>query len=117
MFGDIGSRCNRQKSGGGRLHKRMSISSSDGSVGGPLTTALVAQLAELHRWFEGRLVPEPAAIDEVVPAERYLDSDFLRAAIARAASTQPGAEHYTGAPDMPDDEADIDLRIAVSRFT
>jgi hypothetical protein len=95
----------------------MSISSSDGSATGPLATALVARLAELHRWFEGRLVPEPTATDEVVPAERYLDLDFLRAAIARAASTQARAEHYTSAPEMPDDEADIDLRVAVSRFT
>jgi ferric iron reductase protein FhuF len=82
-----------------------------------LTTALVEQLAELRRWFEGRLVPEPGPSDEVVPAERYLDLDFLRAAIARAASTQPPAEHYVGELEMAEDEADIDLRIAVSRFT
>jgi Ferric iron reductase FhuF-like transporter len=86
-------------------------------MSGPLATALVAQLAELQRWFEGRLVPEPAPSDEVVPAERYRDLDFLRAAIARAHSTQASAQHYVGGLEMAEDEADIDLRIAVSRFT
>lgn len=87
-------------------------------MSGPLATALVAQLAELQRWFEGRLVPTPAQSDEVVPAERYLDLDFLSAAIARAASTQAGAQPYTAdGLAKPDDEADSDLRIAVSRFT
>ena len=53
-------------------------------MSGPLATALIAQLGELQRWFEGRLVSEPAPTDEVVPAERYLDVDFLRAAIQDA---------------------------------
>jgi hypothetical protein len=86
-------------------------------MSGPLATALAAQLAELQRWFEDRLVPEPAPSDEVVSADRYLDLDFLRAAIARAHSTQPPAQHYVTGPNTNEDEADIDLRIAVSRFT
>ena len=86
-------------------------------MSGPLATALIAQLGELQRWFEGRLVSEPAPTDEVVPAERYLDVDFLRAAIARAASTQAHAKHHVDGVELPDDGADADLRIAVSRFT
>jgi hypothetical protein len=86
-------------------------------MSGPLATALIAQLAQLQRWFEGRLVPGPAPTDELVPAERYLELDFLRAAIARAHSTQAPAERSVDGPELADDEADIDLRIAVSRFT
>ncbi len=86
-------------------------------MAGPLADALVAQLKELDRWFEGRLVPEPAPSDELVPAERYLEPDFLRDAIARAASTQLHAKHYVPGLELPDDDATIDLRIAVSRFT
>jgi hypothetical protein len=74
--------------------------------------SLVGELERLDRWLRGRFVPEPSATDEVVPATAYQDTDFLRAAIARAKFT-------TMSPPLnPDGESiAVDLRIAVSRFT
>ena len=74
--------------------------------------SLQTELEQLNRWLRGRFVPEPAATDEVVPATRYHDVDYLRSAIDRAKFT-------TASPPMTADAADtdVDLRIAVSRFT
>jgi hypothetical protein len=74
----------------------------------------MGRLEELGPLFQGRLVQEAGPSDEIVAAERYLDSEFLRAAVARAAST---VAHIADPADARSDEADIDLRIAVSRFT
>lgn len=86
-------------------------------MAGPLGIALARELASLDRWFAGRLVPEPAPSDEVVPAAKYLDPDFLRAAMLRARSTQLSASGYVPGAGLVEDDADVDLRIAVSRFT
>jgi hypothetical protein len=81
---------------------------------------VVEQLGGLGRWVEGRFIPTPAPADEVVAAERFLDRDFLRAAIQRASSLVIGrpAGSPTGADtgDETGDEIDLDLRIGVSRF-
>jgi Ferric iron reductase FhuF-like transporter len=68
------------------------------------------RLSELGRWLEGRLVFEPDPSLEVVPAEQYLDPDFLHEAIARA-------RHMHATEDDNSLDPDTDLRIAVSRFT
>ncbi|HEV8563772.1 MAG TPA: IucA/IucC family C-terminal-domain containing protein [Actinomycetota bacterium] len=68
--------------------------------------ALSRQLDDLGRWLQGRFVPKPDASDEVVPAERYLDEDYLRNAIGRA-----GTLHSS------DEGPETDPRVAVSRFT
>jgi hypothetical protein len=72
--------------------------------------ALDHELTRLGRWFEGRYVAEPDPDDEVVPATRFLEPDYLRAAIARAQTT---SFH----PTASEDDEDVNLRIAVSRFT
>src|SRR5262245_23651322 len=63
---------------------------------------MAGQLNGLGRWVEGRLVAEPDSTRTLVPAERYLEHDHLRRAIAAADGT--GREG-------------IDVRIAASRFT
>jgi ferric iron reductase protein FhuF len=92
----------------------------DAAVGGRPTSwpdALRRELDLLGRWFEGRYVADPGPGDEVVPATRFLDPDYARAAIARAHTT---SFHTTasddGGPASPDEE-DVNVRIAVSRFT
>lgn len=74
--------------------------------------SLENELEQLDRWLRGRFVPEPAPTDEVVPATRYHDIEYLRSAIDRAKFT-------TASPPMRGDaeDKDVDLRIAVSRFT
>ena len=74
--------------------------------------SLEGELERLNRWLRGRFVPEPAPTDEVVPATQYHDLDYLRAAISRGKFT-------TMSPPMNADgeSVDVDLRIAVSRFT
>jgi ferric iron reductase protein FhuF len=73
---------------------------------------LEGQLEDLGRWIRGRFVAEPSATDEVVPAARYMDRDHLRTAIERGKFT-------TMSPpiDVDGENVDVDLRIAVSRFT
>ena len=73
-------------------------------------------LKELGRWTEGRYEGEPAGDLEVVDAERYLDLAYLREAVARARSIQAPASRSEGDHGFSD-EAEPDLRIAVSRFT
>jgi hypothetical protein len=74
--------------------------------------SLEAELESLDRWLRGRFVPEPAPTDEVVPATKYHDLEYLRSAITRGKFT-------TMSPPMNADgeSIDVDLRIAVSRFT
>jgi hypothetical protein len=74
--------------------------------------SLEGELERLDRWLRGRFVPTPAPTDEVVPAMQYHDLDYLRAAISRGKFT-------TMSPPMNADgeSIDVDLRIAVSRFT
>lgn len=74
--------------------------------------SLENELEHLGRWLRGRFVPEPAATDEVVPATRYHDLDYLREQIDRAKFT---TAHEVIDPAAEDKE--VDLRIAVSRFT
>jgi hypothetical protein len=85
--------------------------------------ALAGQLDGLGRWFEGRLVLAPDASAEVVPAERFLNLDYLRGAVTRAGE---GLGQWWG-HELPHGEEDgdhgdegdenVDLRLAVSRFT
>ena len=82
----------------------------------PWQAHIVATLKELGRWTEGRYDPEPARDLEVVDAERYLDLAYLREAVARARSIQAPASRSAGDHGFTD-EAEPDLRIAVSRFT
>ncbi len=77
---------------------------------------IVVTLKELGRWTEGRYEGEPAGDLEVVDAERYLDLAYLREAVARARSIQAPASRSEGDHGFSD-EAEPDLRIAVSRFT
>ena len=74
--------------------------------------SLEAELEKLDRWLRGRFVAEPGPTDEVVPATRYHDLEYLRSAISRGRFT-------TMSPPMnaDGDSIDVDLRIAVSRFT
>jgi hypothetical protein len=74
--------------------------------------SLEGELESLDRWLRGRFVPEPAPTDEVVPATKYHDLEYLRSAIMRGKFT-------TMSPPMNADgeSIDVDLRIAVSRFT
>jgi ferric iron reductase protein FhuF len=78
--------------------------------------ALQRDLTRLGRWVEGRYVAEPGRDDEVVPATRFLEPDYLRAAIARAHTTSFHA-HDSSDSASSQDEEDVNLRIAVSRFT
>jgi ferric iron reductase protein FhuF len=72
--------------------------------------ALVRQMSDLGPRVDQRVVA-PGPDDEVVPAERYLDLDYLRRAIVRISRTplhsSPGTE--------PDD--DLRINIAASRFS
>jgi hypothetical protein len=74
--------------------------------------SLENELEHLGRWLRGRFVADPAATDEIVPATRYHDLDYLREQIDRAKFT---TAHELIDPDAEDKE--VDLRIAVSRFT
>ena len=74
--------------------------------------SLEAELEKLDRWMRGRFVPEPAPTDEIVPALRYHDLDYLRSAIARGKFTTMSPPMDSGGESI-----DVDLRIAVSRFT
>lgn len=74
--------------------------------------SLEGELESLGRWLRGRFVPEPAPTDEIVPATRYHDLDYLRSAIDRAKFS---TAHEVIDPTAEDKE--VDLRIAVSRFT
>jgi hypothetical protein len=74
--------------------------------------SLEGELESLGRWLRGRFVPEPAPTDEIVPATRYHDLDYLREQIDRAKFT---TAHELIDPSAEDKE--VDLRIAVSRFT
>jgi Ferric iron reductase FhuF-like transporter len=78
--------------------------------------ALQRDLTRLGRWVEGRYVAEPGPDDEVVPATRFLEPDFLRASIARAHTTTFHTSASSDSASSEDDE-DVNLRIAVSRFT
>ncbi len=82
----------------------------------PWEVALRRELTALGRWFEGRYVAEPGRDDDVVPATRFLEPDFLRAAIARGQTT---SFHPTASSESAssEDDDDVNLRIAVSRFT
>jgi hypothetical protein len=73
---------------------------------------LVMQMERLDRWARGRFVAEPGPGDEVVSATDYLDPIFLRAAIERVRVAAAA-----GIRDVDRDEAEVDVRIAVSRFT
>ena len=82
----------------------------------PWQAHIVATLKELGRWTEGRYEGEPARDLEVVNAERYQGFAFLREAVARARSIKAPASRSDGDHGFTD-EAEPDLRIAVSRFT
>jgi hypothetical protein len=79
---------------------------------------VLQQVAELGRWFGGRVVLRPAPADEVVTARSLLDPEVLRAAIKRSASmtmhaSPPGVDVQ---PAEVGGHDDLDLRVAVSRF-
>lgn len=82
----------------------------------PWQAHIVATMKELGRWTEGRYDGEPARDLEVIDAQRYLDLGFLRDAVARARSIQAPTARSDGDHGFSD-EAEPDLRIAVSRFT
>jgi hypothetical protein len=92
------------------------VSKTAGRSSAPWEGALQRDLTRLDRWFEGRYVAEPGPDDEVVPATRFLEPDYLRAAIARAHTTSFHMPASTDSVSSDDDE-DVNLRIAVSRFT
>lgn len=87
------------------------VDSSDGATGS-WQDLLAQRLDSLGRWAQGRFVLTPGPADETIPAVRYLDPDRLTAEVARAADVPlHNISHGAG------DEDDLDLRIAVSRFT
>jgi len=78
--------------------------------------SVVQIMKELGRWTETRYAAELSADDEIVAAERYLDAAALRDAVQRihtanVRQADPSTDHGF------DDEAEPDLRIAISRFT
>jgi hypothetical protein len=81
--------------------------------------SLAKDFDQLGRWIEGRVLLSPAPGDECVPAERYRRPEVLHAAITRAAAAVVAdAAQDPGAGDRDDGtQADLDLRIAVSRLT
>lgn len=81
--------------------------------------SLVRQLDRLGRWVQRRVVLAPSPADEYVPAERYRDLNVLRRAVARASAIQVEAPRSLDRSSRKDDggDADLDLRIAASRFT
>jgi hypothetical protein len=90
------------------------------AVGAQSTTwpdALRRELGLLGRWFEGRYVATPGPDDEVVPATRFLEPDYARAAIARAHTTSFHMTEPGGGRSASADDEDVNVRIAVSRFT
>jgi hypothetical protein len=72
--------------------------------------SLARQLDVLGRWVQGRMVITPTPGDDVVPATRFLDLDYLRAAILRAG--------HVGRDDglCVDGGPRVDLGPAASRF-
>jgi hypothetical protein len=69
------------------------------------------QLRLLGRWTEGRFVPELGPGDEWTPGQRYLDPEFLAAAIDRSKVTTLLAAPKRGDAD------EVDARAAASRIT
>lgn len=82
------------------------------------------QVDDLGRWFDGRLVLDPTPSDEIVPAERFLDPDYLLESIRRARSMRSAQAENGDLPSLPDQSgagdasggADLDTQIALSRF-
>jgi hypothetical protein len=107
-------------------------STQGNGTGSGWRAGLAGELDDLGRWVEGRFVLEPDESAELVPAERFLDLDYLREAVTRAADgaleqwghllpeadaldvTDPAAD---GAGETDDGDEDVDLRLAVVRFT
>jgi Ferric iron reductase FhuF-like transporter len=94
------------------------VADAKGGDSRPATAAdwqsdLASRMGALGRWAEGRLVLETTSSIEMMPAVSLLEADTLRAAI-----TQSSWSTFDLAPDAVQENADdIDLRIAVSRFT
>lgn len=86
---------------------------------------LAGDTRRLGTWIDGRFVGSPEASDEVVPAERFLDPDYLRYAVDRVRETSVPASgvdlasrpDLLGADGEGDAQVTADLRIATSRFT
>jgi ferric iron reductase protein FhuF len=71
---------------------------------------MVRQLDDLGRWVKDRLVIEPEPGRELIPAERYLDPDYLYEAVILA-------QFIDQVPSAAAERAAPDLRVAASRFT
>src|SRR5262245_54348965 len=71
---------------------------------------MVRQLDDLGRWVKDRLITEPEPGRELIPAERYLDPDYLYDAVILA-------QFIDQVPVTAEDRAAPDLRVAASRFT
>jgi hypothetical protein len=62
-------------------------------------------------------VADPGPDDEVVPATSFFEPDYLRAAIARAHTTAFHSSASSDSSSSDKEDEDVNLRIAVSRFT
>lgn len=80
--------------------------------------SVVRQFRRLGQGIEGRLVVEPDPAQEPIPAERYLDLDYLYQAVVRAmtSGTDSLAPRRPSAPGNGDTRP-LDVRIAASRFS
>jgi hypothetical protein len=84
----------------------------------PWRSGVLQQVEDLGRWFSGRFVIDPDPSDELVPARSMLDRDALTEAITRKTSPTLSTT-LPGVPDVlepADNAAELDLRVAVSRF-
>ncbi len=78
---------------------------------------MVRQLDDLGRWVKGRLVVEPEPERELIPAERYLDPDYLYDAVIIAQFIDEAPSPPLPKASGNGDRAVPDLRVAASRFT
>jgi hypothetical protein len=84
----------------------------DGASSVGWQVGLPRELGRLGRWIQGRLVVDPPADLEFIPATRYLESDVLRGAIETFREPLVGSD---GERSRPPGE-DFELAVAASRF-
>lgn len=80
--------------------------------------SVIHQFRRLGRGIEGKLVVEPDPAQEPIPAERYLDLDYLYQAVVRAMTSGPDPLAPRRQNAVGEDGGKpLDVRIAASRFS